>query len=185
MDQNKKDILKQLKDSGHGFETPEAYFEKLEHQLKNEVLEETPKLNLVKDRRSQKKTFKRLNNPKAGFTVPDGYFDTLDSDFPVENKKKLFRLAHPGLRILSLSIAASILLFFGIRTLTVSESATDLTEIQNEDIIAWVDSGLIEFESYEIAEAFSDIELEENLMDIEDLSLYFEEIDVENLMIEN
>lgn len=170
MDQNKKDILKQFKDSGLGFEIPDGYFEKFEIQLKNEDSEDTSAIP------------KKL---KTGFDVPDGYFDSLDLDLPVENEKKLFRLAHPKLRILSLSVAASILLFFGIRTLNISENSTDLTELKNEDIAAWIDSGLIDFESYEIADAFSDIELEESLMNEEDLSVYFEEIDVENLMIEN
>ena len=43
MDQNKKDILKHFKDSGHGFETPEGYFEELERQLEKKVTEKSSK----------------------------------------------------------------------------------------------------------------------------------------------
>lgn len=187
MDQNKKDILKHFKDSGHGFETPEGYFEELERQLEKKVNEKSSKLGLVdkNKKRSQKETFTLPDSMDTGFAVPDGYFEELDLDFPVENEKKIFKLKHPGLRILSLSIAASILLFFGIKTLNISDNSVNLNDFQNEDIATWIDSGLVEFDSYEIAEVFSDIELEESLINEEDLFLYFDEIDVENLMIEN
>ncbi|UCE93952.1 MAG: hypothetical protein JSV73_01285 [Flavobacteriaceae bacterium] len=170
MDQSKKDILNQIKDTGHGFEVPVGYFEKLEHRLRNE---------------DEKRDSAIPDRLETGFVVPEGYFEETDSIFPVENEKKLFRLRHPKLRILSLSIAASILLFFGIRTLKVSENASSLPEYQYEDIATWVDNGLIDFEPYEIAEAFSDIELDQSLLSEEELFLYFDEIDVENLMIEN
>ncbi|MCA0931988.1 hypothetical protein LCM02_05965 [Lutimonas saemankumensis] len=187
MDQNKKDILKHFKDSGHGFEIPKGYFKKLEHQLQNQVDAEgfIPEKEKRKENRAEKEIFSMSDKRKTGFSVPEGYFDELESNLRIENEKKIFLLTHPKLRILSLSIAASILLFFGIRTLNLPENSTDLNEFNNEDIASWIDSGLVHLDSYEIAEAFSDVELEGSLINEEDLFYYIDEIDVENLMIEN
>jgi len=122
---------------------------------------------------------------ETGFKIPENYFDQLETKF---NKTEEFHTDNRKvrrLRIVSMSIAASILLFFGIQFMNKGQQNVNQIILDNEEIAGWVDEDLITFDSYEIAEAFSDAELEQTLYTDEEVNDYLDFIDIESLIIEN
>jgi len=84
-----------------------------------------------------------------------------------------------------MSVAASILLFFGIQFMNKGQQNASQVIVQNEEIANWIAEDLVTFDTYEIAEAFSDVELEETLYADEAVYDYLDFIDIESLIIEN
>lgn len=162
MDKNKENIWKQLKSSGPGFTVPKGYFKSSEGPIDLG--------HIGKDH---------------GFRVPEGYFETIQSKIAGTEKTKVVSLKLKFIRMSSLSIAASILLFFGLYYFNRSENITDQLAFQDEEFIDWIESDLTDPNSYEIAEAFNDVELEHTLFSEEEVDDYLNSVDIENLIIEN
>lgn len=190
MDRNKENILNQLKNSGPGFTVPKGYFESLESKIDHGInsLDSNDKkseLNANK-RQGQNSSFDLDQIGKDhGFTIPEGYFDTIQSKITGGEKTKVIRLQNNYIRILSLSIAASILLFFGLSYMNTRENITDQLVFQDEEFINWIESDLADPNSYEIAEAFNDVEIEHVLFSEEEVGDYLNSVDIENLILEN
>lgn len=162
MDKNKENIWKQLKSSGPGFTVPKGYFKSSEGQIDLD--------HIGKDH---------------GFRVPEDYFETIQSKIVGTEKTKVISLKLKFIRMSSLSIAASILLFFGLYYFNSSENITDQLAFQDEEFIDWIESDLANPNSYEIAEAFNDVELEHVLFSEEEVDDYLNSVDIENLILEN
>ncbi len=190
MDRNKENILNQLKNSGPGFTVPKGYFKSLESKIDHGInsLDSNDKkseLNANK-RQGQNSSFDLDQIGKDhGFTIPEGYFDTIQSKITGGEKTKVIRLQNNYIRILSLSIAASILLFFGLSYMNTRENITDQLVFQDEEFINWIESDLADPNSYEIAEAFNDVEIEHVLFSEEEVGDYLNSVDIENLILEN
>lgn len=176
-----KDILKKLHDQGTGFKTPKDYFDSVEDRFTQTRINETDGFELP-----EIETKHSLNIEKAtGFKVPDGYFThDVDRFLPAQNK---------GLRIRKLSyvkasvmaIAASLLLFIGVKFYSYDQHEIQLSELELNEISLWVDEDLIAFDSYEIAEAFDEIKLESDLYSDEDILGYLNNVDMEDIIFDN
>ena len=189
MDRNKENILKQLKSSGPGFTVPKGYFKSLEEQIDPTISSFDP--NHKKNEgyiNPNQKSHSSFNldqiGKDPGFKVPEGYFDTIQSKTTQLEKTKVIPLNGKFIRILSLSIAASILLFFGLNYMNTRENIIDQMAFQDEEFINWIESDLADPNSYEIAEAFYDVELENVLFSDEEVDDYLNGVDIENLILE-
>jgi hypothetical protein len=189
MDRNKENILKQLKSSGPGFTVPKGYFKSLEEQIDHTINSFDP--NHKKNEgyiNPNQKSHSSFNldqiGKDPGFKVPEGYFDTIQSKTTQLEKTKVIPLNGKFIRILSLSIAASILLFFGLNYMNTRENIIDQMAFQDEEFINWIESDLADPNSYEIAEAFYDVELENVLFSDEEVDDYLNGLDIENLILE-
>ena len=190
MDQEKKNILNEIKKSGTGFKAPEGYLESLEDRmgktfrdLKNseaKALDKEIKIDATD-------VFPSLNkiDRKHGFRVPKGYFDQLESELTKSKKTKIISLNDRNKRLFYLSIAASILLFFGIQYMNTTEITSEQLLLQDQEIANWIEADLIHFDSNEIAEAFSDVELQDAFYTDDEVFDYLNDIDIENLILEN
>jgi hypothetical protein len=189
MDRNKENILKQLKSSGPGFTVPKGYFKSLEDQIDHTIssLDPNDKKNEGYTNPNQK-SHSSFNldqiGKDPGFKVPEGYFDTIQSKTTQLEKTKVIPLNGKFIRTLSLSIAASILLFFGLNYMKSRENINDQLAFQDEEFINWIESDLADPNSYEIAEAFYDVELENVLFSDEEVDDYLNGVDIENLILE-
>lgn len=190
MDQNKEDILKQLKSSGPGFTVPEGYFESLDGQIEHSInthdsLHEKKEVNTNLGQEQDSSFNLDQIGKDHGFTVPEGYFETIQSKITGLEKTKVIPLKTKYIRILSLSVAASILLFFGLKYMNTGDDITDQLVFQDEEFIHWIEADLADPNSYEIAEAFNDVELEHVFFYEEELGDYLNSVDIENLILEN
>ncbi len=121
------------------FGIPENYFDDFQDRLfdKIEGLEETPILNSIQERGD-------------GFKVPEGYFETASDRIlnKVEVAPKVVNLFRSkSLRYIS-SIAASVLICLMGYSLFTDEGR----ELEFEDVQAYLDNDLMDYNSYELAE---------------------------------
>lgn len=181
MEGNKNNILKHLKKSDPGFIVPKDYFEGMEDRV-----DPTRNALGLNPNQNQKSPFNIDDIGKdPGFSVPEGYFDTVEAKINRADKTKVIRLKSNFTRLLSLSIAASILLFFGINYLNKKQITSDTLVFQDEEFVNWIESDLVDFNSYEIAEAFNDMEIEHTLYAEDEVGDYLNGVDIENLILEN
>lgn len=190
MDREKKSILSKIKTSGTGFTVPKGYLETLEDRLgiTFQDLENSNLKDLDKEMKIQKipdTTALDKIGRKHGLIVPKGYFDQLESKLTKTKYPRIIPLNNRNYRVFYLSIAASILLFFGIQYMNTDKNTDNQLLLKDQEIANWIEADLIYFNSNEIAEAFSDIELENPLYTDEEVFDYLNDIDIENIIIEN
>ena len=181
MKSNNKDILKALSEKGHGFKTPDAYFDTVEDRF-------------VKNRINATKGFKLpeidnqhlMNNEETtGFKVPDAYFDE-DIDRFLPSKTRVIRMPRSTyLKATVMSIAASLIIFIGVKFYSYGEDTIQLSELNTDEITSWVDEDLIAFESYDIAEVFNEIPLDSDIYSDEEVLGYLNNVDMEEIILEN
>lgn len=190
MDNNKKNILDSLKKSGPGFKHPKGYFDAFEDGLvsalnKNDQFE--MRIDTEKEwTDSIKPEELDLIGKNHGFTVPENYFEA-DLDLKKEpGSTKIIAMARKNAgRWLSLAVAASFLLFFGSKFFTVDDEQLELSDLKDDEIENWIDADLVSFNAYEIAEAFSDVDLENEMYSDEEVTDYLNTIDIEQLILDN
>ena len=69
----------------------------------------------------------------------DGYFDTIELKISGPKQPKVIPLKNNFIRILSLSIAASILLFFGLKYMNTGENTQNQLVFQPEEFANWIE----------------------------------------------
>jgi len=190
MDNNKKNILDSLKISGTGLKHPKGYFDEVEERLVSAL----PPNDQFKKRIDTEKEWTDRIKPKKldligenhGFTVPKNYFEE-DLDFKKEpGSTKIISMAIKNAgKWLSLAVAASFLLFFGSKLFTINDKPLELSEINESEIENWIDADLVSFNAYEIAEAFSDVDLENEIYSDEEVADYLNTIDIEQIILDN
>ena len=185
----------------HGFTTPKGYFKALDDDIASKSIEE--KLP-VKDGYAapdgyfdavENEVFAKLNTKVQNTNssgVPEGYFDALeDAVFAKLKKEKLHaspKVISLGSRIkkvlLPVAVAASIAL---VVIMNYNGSDKTVNKIAATEIDEWIDEEVISFDSYEIAEVYSDTELASNDTNDEDDALldYLNGMDVESMVLEN
>lgn len=188
MNSQKKNILDELKKSGAGFKAPKDYFEDMEDRF-------VASQNLDKAKKEHSKSagpkMPKLDaldsiGKSHGFTTPAGYFEEEAKHLVIPKTKKIISLNSPGLRKwLNLSIAASILLFFGLGFYLSSNTNVQMAELNTDEIENWIDTDLISFNSYEIAEVFEDVDLESDLYSDEEVGAYLDNLDIEEIILDN
>jgi len=190
MDREKENILNKLKKSGLGFTVPKAYFETLEDRIDQST--ESVDANEHKNEENTEPKQKQESvyaldqiGKNHGFNVPDGYFESFEPKILGPKQPKIIPLKNNFIRILSLSIAASILLFFGLNYMNTGQNTQNQLTFQHEEFANWIESDLVDLNSYEIAEAFNDVELEQALYPEDEVDEYLNSVDIENLILEN
>jgi len=188
MGNQKKNILDQLKKSGTGFNEPKDYFEAMDDRfVANLSLDKAKKVQSKSSGLMMSKTNTLDLIGKAhGFTTPKGYFKEDARPLIIPKTKKIISLNSPILKKwLNLSIAASILLFFGLGFYLSSNTSVEMAELSTNEIENWIDTDLVSFNSFEIAELFEDVELESDLYSDEEVGAYLDNLDIENIILDN
>ncbi len=163
---NIKDIFENLKTKGTGVSSPEDYFGNFENIFFNAKTNATH---------------------TSGFVSPNNYFEEFDDKVLTELKpSKIIRLNNNALKI-SLMVAATLLLFFSISNFNLDKHPLSMDDIELNEIENWLDNDLVSYNSYEISEIFSDVDLDIELANVEiDASLnYLDYTDIESLILEN
>lgn len=195
MKNKKKEILNKMKKNKGGFQTPVNYFRDFEKKFHNHDNKILLGYKIPANYFSQLEE-KIINKSKdvyplksTGFKIPNNYLNEFDDNFYERKLKKnikIFDLAnYKNIKIISFSVAASLLLFFGLNNFVFDKNEYDIETIEVAQIENWLDEDLISFNSYDIAETFSDVELviendySDEILDLLDYS------DIENIIIEN
>lgn len=197
MEKKINNILYNLKSSDLGFKTPKNYFENFNNDLENpNILKLIKKDGFV----IPNKYFKKVNNtilsnskpiqiPEGtGFATPDNYFENLKitSHNKTTNKKEINLFQHKYKKFINLSIAASLLLLIGINYFANNQKTINIDNLTANEIEKWINDDLIGFNTYDIAEAYEGIDINDNSLFFEDeISDYLEEKDLELLYLEN
>ena len=193
---NKNDILYKLKNNKTGFSTPENYFSEFENSLQE--TRQRKESGFVSpenyfDKIENKILLQTINNSKklTGFKTPSNYFENLEqsilgrisSNKPIKIVKLL---SNNYLKIVGLSIAASLLLFFSLNKFESNNQLFDLNNIEISEIENWMDEDLITFSSYDIVDTFGDLNLNglDNYSEDEIID-YLNEEHIDNLILEN
>ena len=87
--------------------------------------------------------------------------------------------------IIGFTIAASLLLFFGLNNFNSQKDQLDMQTVSITEIESWLDDDLISFSDYDIAETFSDTELSYHEYENDEITDYLNFVDIENLILEN
>ena len=195
MKRNKKDILKKLKNRDAGFLIPENYFAEFEKnstekdkKIKSGFTSPKNYFDLVEESISIRLD---LEVNSTGFSVPDNYFKNIDQrildNINASKSGKIIKFStNKYLKILSYAVAASLLLFFSLRSLNSRDTMFDFETIEISEIESWMDEDLITFSSFDISETFDDVYLtgvgdysEDEIFD------YLDGENIENLIIDN
>jgi len=105
--------------------------------------------------------------------------------FKLENMLKLLPKTSPGKWSLILIIGMPLLLFIGINYFSNRQETLSLDNISANEIENWMDDYSIGFNSYDIAEVYNDIEINNSLYFEDEISDYLEKKDLEILFLEN
>ncbi|MCF6348132.1 MAG: hypothetical protein L3J20_07525 [Flavobacteriaceae bacterium] len=204
----KKDRLQHIKSTKSSFKVPKGYFDTVEDavftKLSTKKLSEKEGFsmpdsyfNTVEDRVLEK--IKKENSSQSaipigsqtGFTIPENYLTTIedivttklnDDTKPVKVIGfKAFLLK----RVIPFAAAAAVLLLVYINY-NAKTSSNSFDTVAYSDIEQWIENDLITFDTYEIAEVYNDIELENATIFAEDELLeYLDGTDIESLLLEN
>jgi len=179
-----------LKNSGAGFKLPESYFESLEDKIIAGMTTYEGSKKTGQPPLFQKDTHKagKLFNigKKSGFKVPEGYFDQDEAYLIRSTEKRIFSIPiNKNKMMIWYSVAASFLLFFAIKYVTVTPSDFDLSEINQSDIETWIDDDLVSFNSYDVSELFDEIDLNDHDFTDEEVETYIANEDIENIILQN
>jgi len=196
MKKNKKDILNELNSADTGFSVPDNYFDQFEKDLQENREKRKPGFVAPEeyfDVFEEKILFRLRTKAKTttGFKTPDNYFNKIDQrtldNISIEKPHRIIKLnSNKFLKIISYAIAASLLLFFSLKSFKSGDKVFDIETIEISEIESWMDEDLISFSSYDISETFDDIYLygEDNYTEDEILD-YLEGENIENLILEN
>ena len=190
MDLENKNILDELKKSGAGFSEPKDYFEAMEDRFVAELSLDKVKKAESKSEELMMSKLKTnaldLIGKAHGFTTPAGYFKEDAKHLIIPKSKKIISLHSQGLsKWLNLSIAASLLLFFGLGLYLTSNTKVKMAELNTDEIENWIDTDLVSFNSYEVAELFEDVDLESDLYSDEEVGAYLDNLDIEKIILDN
>ena len=171
---NSINYLNEKTEFDSGFSVPEGYLDGIEDDFTLKLKEDT----LPKD---------------SSFEVPNNYFDTLETkilDKTSPNKKgKVISLKRNLLKLIPVSIAASLLLFFSLQffnTQTPKNTPINIDELSSTEIENWLDDETNIELTFTFDEDFDDIELAFSGVDIDNNAIedYFSSIDYADLINE-
>ena len=148
-----------------GFQVPKDYFDSLDDKLISRMKQDS----------------------KKGFRVPESYFTDFEVKPPKNSEQKgIVRLKRPQVkRLIWIAAAASILLFFGVNYTSNDASKLDWNELDQSEIVSWIESDLSGLDAYDLAEAYPEAELSETTISNEELNAYLNEIELDDILYEN
>lgn len=153
-----------------GFTVPPTYLEEVENNVLKKLSEE----------KIQKETGQKI--PEAYFeSIEDRVFAKLKDEKP-EVKVISFRSVLLK-RVIPFAAAASLLLFFILNS---NRDTISLDNVASTEIEKWIENDLITLDAYEIAEVYSDIELDnQDYFGDEEIIDYLDDMNVESIILEN
>jgi len=157
--------MKERDSQRKGFHVPDNYFESLDDKLMSRINQDS----------------------KKGFRVPENYFTDFEVKPPkVSEQDGIVRLKRPQVkRLIWIAAAASVLLFFGINYTSNDPSKLDWNELNQSEIVSWIESDLSGLDAYDLAEAYPEAELSETTISNEELNTYLNEIELDDILYEN
>ena len=194
MKNNSLDILKK---QGSGFRTPEKYFEILEDEILSKIavgkFPEKEGFNLPASyfENLEDDVFLKLKEDKITKSlkteIPEGYFNTIEDRVFDKLKKdnliqpKVISLRSKFLKVFTpLAIAASLLLFFIVNY---NNNKYNIENVATSEIDTWIEEDLIILDVNQIAEVFSDVNLNEEINnEDEELLEYLNGMDIESIL---
>ena len=184
MTEKSKDILKNIKTSG--FRTPDAYFATFENKMQNKIKTLHTGFKVPDSYFEKFDTEFNIEDRQApGFKTPDNYFENIDETILSKTKKSkvipLKRISY--IKMAGWAIAASLILFFGISTFNLKNDP--INTIAESEIEAWMDEGLVSFNTYEIENMFSEKDLNLITAETDEVTDYLKYTDIEVLLLEN
>ncbi len=203
----KKGKLQHIKSTKSGFKTPKGYFDTVEDavfaKLSTEKLSEkegfstpdsyfdTVESNVLEKIQKEESNQAILPIDKqTGFKIPENYLESVEDTIITKldyEKKPVKVIDFKSIilkRIIPFAAAASFVLFIVLNYNNSEETIFD--NIASTEIEQWIENDLIILDTYEIAEVYNDIELENTTIFAEDELLeYLNGTDVESLLLEN
>ncbi len=186
------DILKSLKNEGLGFTLPEDYLANFEVHSKHKTLESKTGFTVPKDYLENLDApilAKISKAPSTGFKIPNNYLETIDNkilnSIQLNKQSKTISIfQRPLFKGIGFAIAASLVLFFGIKSFYFTTDIPDFDSVTVAQIDSWVEEDLLTFSTYDIAENLTDIDydISANFSDEEILD-YLDNTDIENLLL--
>lgn len=186
------DILNSIKKKGSGFTLPEDYMANFEVHLGQKKLESKTGFSMPKEYLEafdDKIISKVLNTSSTGFKFSDNYFDAIGIEIlnkvNLNKKYKLISIIQsPVFKRISYAIAASLVLFFGVKSFYFTNNISDFDSLTATQIERWIDEELVLYNTYEIADSynFANFSLENNYSD-EEILYYLDNTDIENLIL--
>ena len=153
-----------------GFTVPPSYF----NEVENNVLKKLDQEKIQKE---------------TGHKVPEAYFETIEDRViaKLKDEKPVAKVIDFRSillkRIIPFAVAASLLLFLVLNS---NHEDISLDNVATTEIEQWIDNDLIALDSYEIAEVYSDVELDnQDIFADEEIMDYLDDKNVENIILEN
>ncbi len=183
---------------GSGFKTPEGYFESIEDHVCTKLstahfpVKEGFKMPANYLESIEANVFEQLsidtNSDKQSTEIPEGYFDTFEDRVfakiqkETAEKSTVIHLKSRLIKIVApIAIAASLVL---IIILNYSNNAYNIESVATSDIEEWIEDDLISFDSYEIAELYDDVNLEDEFSNDDlDVLNYINGTDIESVLL--
>jgi hypothetical protein len=188
MKNKNKDILNNIK--GTGFETPDDYFAQFENDMQNKMKTLHTGFKVPDDYfenfETQFNKEDKLTSLKApGFKTPDNYFENIDETILSKiRKSKVIPLKRNFfIKMAGWAIAASLLLFFSISKFNLNNDP--INTVADTEIEAWLEEGLVSFNTFDIEYVFSDEDLDLIAEETDEVSDYLKYTDIEVLLLEN
>ena len=154
-----------------GFRIPENYMEELDER----ILRASSGAKISPD-----------EEMKKHFKVPPSYFEGLEDRILDKSKGRIIFLSRPGFSILALAVAASVALLIAINLWSGQKNGLNSwDDLQDKDVIGFIDEDYDIFNSSDIADAFEGIDLESEIYAEMDIENYLEEVDLETIITEN
>jgi hypothetical protein len=186
------DILKSLKNKETGFTVPEGYLENFEVLLEQKTIESKTGFTLPKDYLENLDSVilsKVSKTTNTGFKTPDNYFESVDNKIlnriDLNKKSRIISIIQtPLFKRVSYAVAASLVLFFGVKSFYFTNTVSDFDSVTTAQIDSWVEDDLLTFSTYDIAENLTDIDydMSSDFSDEEILD-YLDNTDIENLLL--
>lgn len=159
----------QSKDITTTFNTPSDYFDSVEE------------ITITKLKAS---AIKSDNNSE----IPNDYFDTFEDRVlaKLNKSKKVISLKSAAKYLVPISIAASLLFFVILRT---DKTVVSFDSLATNEIEQFIESGLVDINTFTLSETFSEIDLEtnnfEDIISDEEVLNYLTVEDLETIIYEN
>lgn len=195
----KKRKLEHKKLKEKGFKAPVGYFDTVEDaifaQLTSEKFPEKEGFSVPASylKEVENNVLKKLGKEKiqkeTGHKIPKAYFETIEDRViaKLKDEKPVAKVIDFRSillkRIIPFAAAASLLLFLVLNS---NHEDISLDNVATTEIEQWIDNDLIALDSYEIAEVYSDVELDnQDIFADEEIMDYLDDMNVENIILEN
>jgi hypothetical protein len=188
---------KKLKETG--FKAPDGYFDTVEDAIFAQIATEkfpgkegfTVPPSYFKE--VENNVLKKLDQEKTqkvtGHKIPEAYFETIEDRViaKLKDEKPVAKVIDFRSillkRIIPFAAAASLLLFLVLNSI---HEDISLENVATTEIEQWIENDLIALDAYEIAEVYSDVELDnQDIFADEEIMDYLDDMNVEKIILEN